>query len=107
MLIFLHHCADFDAGGDSGVCFFIMLSGFVLCAGYQHRIELSQVSLRGFMNKRLSKVYPLHIMTLIAAIILQRGIASTTMIAIWLSNLLLLQSWIPVKQAYFSGSGVS
>lgn len=107
IVIFLHHLAEFHAGGDCGVSFFIILSGFVLCGGYQDKLDGRQVSVHEFMNKRLSKIYPLHVLCLAGAIILQRGAASLPVIGIWIGNLFLLQSWIPLSEVYFSGNGVS
>ena len=107
IVIFLHHFAEFHAGGDCGVSFFIILSGFVLCGGYQHRLDRGEVSVRKFMNKRLSKLYPLHVLCLVSAIILKCRSASLPVIGIWIGNLLLLQSWIPVSEVYFSGNAVS
>ena len=48
IFIFLNHAAGFDAGGDVGVAFFFILSGFVLCNGYESRICERQISFRGF-----------------------------------------------------------
>lgn len=107
IVIFLHHFAEFHAGGDCGVSFFIILSGFVLCGGYQDKFDRHQVSVHEFTNKRLSKIYPLHVLCLATAVILQLRTASLSVIGIWIGNLFLLQSWIPVSEVYFSGNAVS
>ena len=65
LMIFMSHftyqgiCA-FDAGGDCGVSFFFILSGFVLSLGYGSRIREGTFSYGRFMQRRLWKIYPLH-----------------------------------------------
>lgn len=108
IFIFLHHIADFGAGGACGVSFFMILSGFVLCDGYQSRIEAGTINFKGFINKRLAKIYPLHIICLFCAIVLSLNKIhfGWGTLAIYTSNLLLLQSWIPLSDFYFSGNAV-
>lgn len=108
IFIFLHHIADFGAGGACGVSFFMILSGFVLCDGYQSRIEADTINFKGFINKRLAKIYPLHIICLLCAIILSLNKIhfGWGTLAIYTSNVLLLQSWIPLEDFYFSGNAV-
>ena len=66
IMIFLHHFPIngkgwFDAGGPCGVDFFLILSGFVLCVGYENKVLSSDFHYRHFIFKRLIRVYPLHI----------------------------------------------
>ena len=110
LVIFFHHFSFdiggeglFGAGGDMGVAFFFILSGFVMSQGYMKKetSSKSHESLFRFIVKRLSKIYPLHVVCLVIAILL-RG----TLIKPDLANLLLLQSWIPDPNWYFSGNAV-
>lgn len=72
LLIFFHHFkftiggeSMFAAGGDCGVTFFFILSGFVMCQGYADRVpSVNFKDLRIYLTKRISKIYPLHIMCL-------------------------------------------
>ena len=93
----------FEPGGDMGVSFFFILSGFLMSQGYMTKVttDRNRFNLPRFIVKRLSKLYPLHIICLIGSIILKVSIN-------WydISNLLLLQSWIPFKEWYFSGNAV-
>lgn len=106
LVIFFHHFSYkgdgvmFAAGGDMGVAFFFILSGFVLSQGYFNR-EIKEANTVKFVVKRLSKIYPLHILCLIGSILLKASINLQD-----LSNVFLLQSWIPLKQWYFSGNSV-
>ena len=108
ILIFLTHYkigdrAILPAGGDCGVAFFIMLSGFVLSAGYAKSVTSGTFRMRPFLQKRLRKIYPLHLFCFIWAVVIYRyfsvGTAST--------NLLLVQSWVPDSSFYFSYNAVS
>ena len=110
LVIFFHHIsyikgdgAIFAAGGDMGVAFFFILSGFVMSQGYFKKETNSgnNESIIKFIIKRLSKIYPLHVLCLVGAIILKSSISIHD-----ICNLLLLQSWIPAKEWYFSGNAV-
>lgn len=103
--IYLHHLNIFQAGGDSGVCFFIVLSGFVLCSGYQKSFERNEISYGVFMERRVAKIYPLHVLCWIAAFILTFSMNHNPIT--WLINLLLLQSWSPNPDIHFSANSVS
>ncbi len=93
----------FDAGGDCGVAFFFQLSGFVLSMGYGQSISDRTFRFSSFMNRRLLKVFPLHLLSLlIFLVIFQPDINHRLFL-----NILLLQSWIPNDSYYFSYNGVS
>ncbi|MDE6513485.1 MAG: acyltransferase [Muribaculaceae bacterium] len=102
VFIFLHHVEVFAAGGDSGVSFFLVLSGFVMTHGYRHRILSGEITWRSYMRKRLLRIYPLHLIGFLAAIMLTNCWLGRYTPAVWSANLLLLQSWVPQKTVYFS-----
>lgn len=112
IFIFLHHIMYngenlFIAGGVSGVCFFFVLSGFVMCAGWEKKMDKETVSKKDFFLRRLIRLYPLHFLCLLGAIALGfRHISIDGLIKL-IPNLLLLQSWIPDESFYFSGNAVS
>lgn len=110
LIIFFHHFSFedgkggmFGAGGDCGVAFFFILSGFVLSQGYMKKetVRKGKESLSIFVIKRLSKIYPLHIVCLLFSILLKLSLSLPD-----LSNMFLLQAWIPLKEWYFSGNAV-
>lgn len=105
LLIYFHHVEVFPAGGDSGVCFFTVLSGFVLCDGYQNRFRQRSISYGSFLKRRLARIYPLHLLCFIGAFLLTYQMAHNPVT--WLVNLLLLQSWSPDPQVHFSANAVS
>lgn len=78
--------------GYVGVTFFFILSGFVLT--WTHRPEDSH---RAFWGRRLARIYPVHLLTFVLAVILMlsglgdiRGTSDG-----WLAQLFLVQSWAP------------
>lgn len=108
ILIFLSHYkmgsdVILPCGGDCGVAFFIMLSGFVLSAGYGERFKNRSISYGGFLSKRLRKIYPLHLFCFLWAVAAFGGFSFKTAAA----NVALLQSWIPSSDYYFSYNPVS
>ena len=105
LLIYFHHVEVFPAGGDSGVCFFTVLSGFVLSDGYQNRFRQNSISYGSFLKRRLARIYPLHLLCFIGAFLLTYQMAHNPVT--WLVNLLLLQSWSPDPQVHFSANAVS
>lgn len=112
LMIFMSHFSyggvrAFDAGGDCGVSFFFMLSGFVLSLAYADRIGSPSFRWRDFMCRRMLKLYPLHLLCLAAAVIIGFRPHSAAD-CLWLvPNILLVQSWIPFSDFFFSGNAVS
>ncbi len=108
MLIFLSHfdyrdIQALDAGGDCGVAFFFLLSGFVLSMGYGRQITDGTFCYRRFMKRRFLKLYPLHLLCLLFFLIVSKQHLDG---AVFL-NVLLLQAWIPSPDYYFSCNSVS
>lgn len=109
ILIFCHHFLTEDGslspwGGDCGVSFFLMLSGFVMCEAESHHVE--PIGYGRYMLKRVARIWPLHIFCLAASIVLfgwAGGVGAWTQL---ISNFLLIQSWIPDSSFYFSGNSV-
>lgn len=105
--IFAHHFCGFAEGGDCSVSFFLILSGFVLSKGFESKFEHGEISYGRFISGRLIRIYPLHVLTLIAAIMVQCRTFTTEKILIYLSNFTLVQAWIPESRVYFSGIGTA
>ena len=108
MLIFLSHFAykdmhSLDAGGDCGVAFFFLLSGFVLSLGYGQQISEGSFRFGRFLKRRLLKCFPLHILCLLFFLFVSRPAIDGKV----LLNALLLQSWVPDVDYYFSCNSVS
>ena len=108
MMIFMSHFAyrdirPFDAGGDCGVAFFFMLSGFVCSLGYGHRLREGTFNYGSFIWKRLRKLYPLHLLCLLFYLVVSHSLLDLKV----LLNVLLLQSWVPDADWYFSCNSVS
>ena len=108
MLVFLSHFAyrdiqTLDAGGDCGVAFFFLLSGFVLSLGYGRKIDDGSFCYRGFLKRRFLKLYPLHLLCLIFFFVVSKASLDWPV----LLNVLLLQAWIPNPDYYFSCNSVS
>lgn len=111
LMIFFHHFnfrqpnggGMFSVGGDFGVAFFFILSGFVLSQSFHQKepLSLRRTTILNFILKRISKIYPLHVLCFFIANYLQLP----SSIIDW-SNLFLLQSWVPIKKWYFSGNAV-
>lgn len=102
IFIFFHHLNLFQAGGDSGVCFFIVLSGFVMSTGYAVKLTDRQVSYKYFLCKRLKRLFPYHIIGFILALLLMTPFYGSQTPLIWGANIMMLQSWIPLPAYYFS-----
>lgn len=115
--IFLHHVMYngnnlFLAGGPMGVCFFFILSGFVMCAGWEKKIDKNKISFGQLYLRRIFRLYPLHILCLAVAILLNYSNYSTEYFGLQyfanlMPNLLLIQSWFPIESIFFSGNALS
>ena len=109
LIIFFHHFyyptggALCPPGGDCGVAFFLILSGFVMTDGYSARVIADSFSYKRFMGLRLVRLWPLHLLCLAAALAIYRFGYPPAIVL----NALMLQSWVPEKLFYFSGNAVS
>lgn len=56
-------------GGGIGNYFFFITSGFLISFGYKERIAGKEVSFGSFLFKRLQKLYPLYILSNLAALL--------------------------------------
>lgn len=112
MIFLFHNNQLYPAGGQLGVAFFFLLSGFVMTHGYYDKIQSKDFIYRSFIVKRYCKLLPLHWITLVAAsfIVIASVFAhefKLELIPEFLANLFLLQSWIPYPEYYLSFNSVS
>lgn len=89
------------------VAFFFVLGGFSMTLGYRDKVFNSDFSYRDYITKRCVKFYPLHWLTLLAAVPFVLLSFSWTQIPVFFVNASLLQTWIPIKHVYFSYNWVS
>ncbi|MBN1930437.1 MAG: acyltransferase [Desulfobacterales bacterium] len=91
--------------GDIGTSFFFVLSGFVLPLGYSRFVGIKDIY--SFLKKRVIKLYPIHLITLLAGILLyviNKWPVPTQQL---FANLFLLQSWFSQKSFFFSFNALS
>lgn len=91
MMVVALHFWGFEPG-YAGVGFFFVLSGYVL------RLNYRSFDKADFWWRRFARIYPLHIITLMLTIPLGWSLFAT------LPNVVLMQSWIPVRGIYFAGN---
>ena len=113
--IFTLHC-EIGQYGAWGVSVFVILSGFVMTYTYYERnIDYSLCNSFKFSMKKIHKLYGLHVMMTIAALVLAilSIIKEFTILrlckqgALFVINLLLLQNWFPKEGIYFSMNSVA
>jgi len=97
--------------GYIGVTFFFVLSGFILTYNYHGQFSsLNKEKLANFYLARIARIYPVHILTFIIAIpLLLKVVLENSFLGIisGLINISLLQSFVPLKEVYFSINAVS
>lgn len=112
MLIFMSHVSyigfpQFDFGGESGVAFFFMLSGFVLALRYGAEIKRGTFDHKRFFYHQFCKFYPLHIALIIISTFLNYRNLDGDYFLRLIPTVFLVQSWIPDINYYFMGNAVS
>src|SRR3954447_19638184 len=91
--------ADF---GYIGVDFFFVLSGFVLTWSWR-----PEVPARRFWWNRVARIWPLHLTTLVLAVVLVADQISRPGVVGTAANLLLVQAWVPSDKVYFGYNAVA
>ena len=107
ILIVLHHTIDMDFAGSCSVSFFFILSGFVMTLSYWNKVDDLSFSVISFLKKRIWKIYPLHLLTLFAASLISILALNYYQLICDIPNILLIHSWIPIREFYFSGNALS
>lgn len=108
VLVFLVHIDQFSVA--IGHAFFIVLSGFILSYVYEERILEKKIKFREFFKKRILRIYPLHLLTLIISVPLtlsELNLHTFSWLGKFVLNLFFLQTFIPNNFYYFSFNGVA
>ena len=107
LFIFFHHCNIYPGGGTMAVAFFFVLSCFCMTLGYKDRILSPEFNYRNYITRRLIKYFPLHWLTLFAALpFVSLSFNKSTLFTL-VVNAVLIQTWIPIKSVFFSFNAVS
>ena len=99
--------SPFDFGGEGGVAFFFVLSGFVLSYGYGPRVSRGEFKGKRFFWKHFWHLYPLHLLFFSATVALDYRLGVTYDALQIVTSLLLVQTWIPSDHTLFVANGVS
>ncbi|MEV6648019.1 acyltransferase [Amycolatopsis sp. NPDC051371] len=85
--------------GVMGFTFFFVITGFALAW-----VHNSDVDAPRFWRRRAARVFPVHVITLVASLLLALG--TGVAIAGWrtIANLLLIQNWIPDQEAVLTAN---
>lgn len=96
---------DFCEAGFFGTSLFFILSGFILTYVYD-KSKTGQIEVRKFWIARLSRLYPLHILTILFFIPFSYFGSVTysghQQVVFPLTNMLLVHAWIPDKEYLYS-----
>ena len=99
----------FEPLGTAGVCFFYVLSGFILTYVYGSRS--GPLSIRQFYLKRIARIWPLHLVTMLIVLFgvltLRYQLKQPQGLAKIIGNTFLLQAWWPDYRWVFSINGPS
>ena len=88
--------------GYAGVSFFFMLSGFILSHTYQAKLTQGTISRGKYLTLRVARIAPLHWLCGLPLTIWALVTVGASTLPMSLTNLALLQSWVPQVTWYFS-----
>ncbi|EFC7604137.1 acyltransferase [Escherichia coli] len=101
--------AKYFFNGYIGVTFFYILSGFIINYSFINHVKKEAFSNKDFIVYRIARIFPVHIVALLCFILIFMhgkmgdGISKEMLI----SNVFLVQSFIPIQDYYFSFNSVS
>lgn len=85
--------------GVMGFTFFFVLTGFALTW-----VHDTDIDARRFWRRRAARVFPLHVITVVAALLLAMGAGMAFPILRTIPALLLVQDWIPDQEVALTGN---
>ena len=108
LVVVSHIVGDgFAFGGESGVCFFFVISGFVLSLAYTGKVGEGLFDSKCFIVRQLVKFYPLTLVSILFGVLAQWHAGNALDCPKLLANLLLVQTWFCSERfalAYFGTS---
>ena len=109
MLIVCSHLSilgfpHFEVGGDSGVAFFFVVSGYLTMLHYGKELKQGDFRHKEYLQKHIWKIYPLFFLSWLIEVLLKHNVQDFLYA---LPSLLLIQSWIPLHDIYFGGNPVA
>lgn len=90
--------------GYVGVSFFFILSGFIIAHNYTTKLAEGHCSRKKFWVARIARIYPLHLLTLVAAIFIGDTFRATTPLS-WahlFTSVTLTNAYIPRPDFFFA-----
>lgn len=108
--IFLGHCGVQWCAASFGVSIFMILSGFCMAINYlpkADKFDLSPVSSVKFAFGKIKKLYPLHLIMVVAIYIIVQMPTSEKAIERLIREVLLLKCWTTYSEDYFAYNGVA
>lgn len=112
LMVVIHHArgillpVELTVPAIEAVSFFFVLSGFILTYSYHQR----QYTLREFYVARLARIMPATVLSIAVFMLLNQqapNLANPREMAITISNLLMVQAWIPISSYYFALNAVA
>lgn len=100
-----HSVSAYNAYATNAVAFFFVLSGFILTYVYHDR--LWQAGVGKFYFARFARIWPLHIVCMLAVFGVARwyGQPSGSSPGLLTTHVFMIQSWIPIQQWAFKLNG--
>jgi len=108
VMMYFHHL-DYPVGiGAFPVTFFFALSGFVIAYNYDRKFDtLDRKSICHFLIKRISKIYPLHLLTFVFSLPILYVLNMRLFNGYAVLNIFLLHSYYPIGPSIFSYNPLS
>lgn len=108
LAVYIDHLGLQTDTGSLGVMFFFVLSGFIITYTYADKVNtLEPRGLASLYTKRIGRIFPVHLLTLLLAIPLVFITDAPTTFTTGVYNALLMQSWYPSSSDFFSLNSVS
>lgn len=116
LMVFHHHFfsnPQIVPFGTFPVCFFFILSGYVMSIGYADKVISPSFQYKPYIKRRLIRILPLNIFSLFLYLTIpifydiSRHQLNLSSYLYFIPDIFLIQAWVPLKSVYFSGNAVA